>query len=718
MNQPETIGALRPGRPAPLGATWDGEGTNFAVYSEGARAVTLCLLGSSENSSERTVTLEERNHHVWHVYVPGIHPGARYGYRVDGDYDPHKGFRFNPAKLLLDPYARAVEGAVSWDSTVSGYDPSGKEDLKIDKRPNDAFVPRSVVTGAAYDWESDRRPSTPWEDTVIYELHAKGFSIGNPAIPESIRGTWLGLAHHTSIDYLRKLGVTAIELLPVHAFVDDEFLTSIGLRNYWGYSTLNYFTPEPRYGHTPDPLGQIGEFRHMVKSMHAAGIEVILDVVFNHTCEGNHLGPMLSWKGIDNRTYYRLEPKKPRFYTDFTGTGNTIDLSHPQVVKMVLDSMRYWVSEMRVDGFRFDLAVTLGREHPHFSPESGFFDAVHQDPLLGGVKLIAEPWDLGPEGHQSGHFPTLWSEWNDSYRDDVRGWWLQANHDRGELANRVAGSSDIFEASGRGPRASVNFVVAHDGYTLRDLVSYNDKHNEANGENNEDGHNHNQSTNFGVEGPTDDPAIQQLRRRTQRNMLATLMVSQGVPMLAHGDEINRTQAGNNNGYAQDNETTWIDWDLSDDDRELLRFTQHLIALRKEEPLLSRRRYFRGRPDTPDSLKDVAWLQPDGAEMTHQDWTNENSDPLIFRLSGSAIDETDEFGERIATSSLLIILHAAEHDIDVVLPHPNGDTGQQSWTPILSTDKSTGMPDESSIPAGSTLGVPSRTVLVLRGSSDS
>lgn len=717
MDRHDAYGSPRPGRPAPLGATWDGEGTNFAIYSRDASAVTLCIFTTSNDAPDYTVALEERNHDVWHVYIPGVHPGTRYGYRVDGDYEPSRGLRFNPAKLLLDPYARAIDGAVTWDPAVSGYTPSKKEDLIADARPNDAFVPKGVVTGSVYDWEGDRRPHTPWEETVIYEMHTKGFSKVNPAIPESLRGSWLGLAHEASLDYLTSLGVTAIELLPVHAFTDDAFLEDKGLSNYWGYSTLNFFTPEPRYAQSRDPLGHIGEFRHMVKAMHEAGIEVILDVVFNHTCEGNHLGPMLSWKGVDNRTYYRLEDKNPRFYTDFTGTGNMLDLSNPQVIKLVLDSLRYWADEMHVDGFRFDLAVTLGREDPAFLPGSGFFDAIHQDPLLSNIKLIAEPWDIGPHGHQVGAFPILWSEWNDAYRDDVRGWWLQEARDRGVLANRVAGSSDIYESSGRGPRASINFVVSHDGHTLRDLVSYDEKHNEANGEDNEDGHDHRQSTNFGEEGPSDDPMIQDLRYRTQRNMIATLLLSQGVPMLAHGDEINRTQSGNNNAYAQDNETSWIDWKLGEADENLLAFTRRVISLRKEEPLLRRRRYFRGRPDTPDTLKDVAWLRPDGEEMTHEDWIADTADPLILRLSGTAIDETNELGERIRTSSLLIILHSSDEDIAIVLPDPNGETGQKAWTPILTTDKPTGEPDRSSLPAGSKLILRARTVFVLRGSND-
>lgn len=717
MNRTEAYGSPRPGRPAPLGATWDGEGTNFAIYSRDARAVTLCLYTTSVDSPDCTIPLEERNHDVWHVYVPGVHPGTRYGYRFDGDYDPRHGLRFNPAKLLLDPYARAIDGNVVWDPVVYSYRQDKKDDLTADERLNDGFIPKGVVTGNVFDWEGDRRPQTPWEETVIYEVHAKGFTATNTAIPEALRGTWSGLAHTASIDYLLSLGITAIELLPVHAFVDDEFLTTQGLRNYWGYSTLNYFSPEPRYAQSVDPLGQIGEFRHMVKAMHEAGIEVFLDVVFNHTCEGNHLGPTLSWKGVDNRTYYRLEEKNPRFYADFTGTGNTLDLSNPQVTKMVMDSLRYWAEEMRIDGFRFDLAVTLGREHPDFYAGSGFFDAIHQDPILSTVKLIAEPWDIGPNGFQVGGFPTIWSEWNDSYRDDIRGWWLQGNQDRGQLANRVAGSSDIYEASGRGPRASVNFVVAHDGYTLRDLVSYKDKHNFSNNEENEDGHDHNQSINFGVEGPSDDPAIEGLRSRTQRNMLATLLLSQGVPMVAHGDEINRTQLGNNNAYAQDNEISWMNWELNRRDQELLAFTRRLTSLRRAEPLLRRRRYFRGRPDTPDSLKDVAWLRPDGDEMTHQDWIEGGTGPLIFRLSGSAIEEADEFGEPIRTSSLLVVLHSSEAPIEIALPDPDGDTGHHAWTPLLTTDSPTGKPDGSSIPAGSNVSVPARTVLVYRGTSD-
>lgn len=714
MIQNANIGTPRPGRPAPLGAHWDGEGTNFALYSRSASAVTLCIYDQDMSRPSTEIPLKERNHDVWHVYVPGIHPGTRYGFRIDGEYSPKEGLRSNPAKLLLDPYAKALDGTITWDPSMFGYSQETGDDLAIDKSSNDRFIPKAVVTGSEFDWDGDHRPNTPWTDSIVYEVHVKGFSQLNPSIPEKLRGTWLGMGHQESINYLRDLGMTAVELLPVHAFTDDPFLEDLGLRNYWGYSTLNFFTPDPRYASSADPLVQIGEFRHMVKAMHQAEIEVILDVVFNHTCEGNHLGPTLSWKGIDNSTYYRLDPDNPRFYTDYTGTGNTLDLSNPQVIKMVLDSLRYWVEDMHVDGFRFDLAVALGREDPSFDASSGFFDAIHQDPVLSNVKLIAEPWDLGPRGYQTGAFPTFWSEWNDVFRDDVRSWWLQGDTDRGTLANRVAGSSDIFEPSGRGPRASVNFIVAHDGYTLRDLVSFEEKHNEANGEDNQDGHGHNQSINFGVEGPTDDAAINELRARTQRNMLATLLLSQGVPMISHGDEANRTQLGNNNAYAQDNELAWMHWDHDDSATSLFNFTQDLISLRKKEPLLRRRRYFRGQPDRPHTLKDVAWLRPDGSEMTHEDWISAANDPLIFRLSGSAFEETDDLGAEIRTSSLLIVMHPSSRALQITLPEPNGETGHTGWETILSTDSCAATRSPETVHAGATVCIPARTVVVFRG----
>jgi glycogen operon protein len=713
MSQRKTYGTPRPGRPMPLGASWDGEGTNFAVYSRQATGVTLCLYDSDPAEPAATVPLAERNHDIWHVYVPGVHPGARYGYRFEGPWEPANGMRFNPHKLVLDPYARAIDGNVTWGPSVYPYKLESGDDTVLDERPNDADMPKGVVAHWDSSWEGDRHPNIPWEQAVIYELHVKGFTEQNPAIPEELRGTWSGVAHPASIEYLTKLGVTSVELLPVHAFVDDPFLTDKQLTNYWGYSTLNFFTPEPRYSSSADPLVQVGEFRRMVRELHAAGIEVLLDVVFNHTCEGNQLGPSLSWKGADNASYYRLLPDNRGRYVDFTGTGNTLDLSQPQVLKMVLDSLRYWVEEMHVDGFRFDLAVTLGREHPAFDPGSGFFDAIHQDPVLSNVKLIAEPWDLGPRGYQTGNFPTLWSEWNDRFRDGVREWWLRDDRNRGDMAYRIAGSSDIFGESRRGPRASVNFIVAHDGYTLRDLVSYEQKHNEANGEDNNDGHDFNQSSNFGVEGPSDDPGIEAARARTQRNLIATMMLSQGVPMLAHGDEINRTQGGNNNAYAQDNPTTWIDWKLDEADEALLAFTTEAIALRQREPLLRRRRYFRGQPDSPEALKDIAWLKPDGSEMSHDDWAVQNDDPLIFRLSGSAFEESNELGEQIRTSSLLVVMHAAPEDIEVTLPEPNGDTGQAYWTVALTTHDD---PDHcrDRIEQGTTISVPARTLLVLRG----
>ncbi len=713
MTQREEFGTPRPGRPEPLGASSDGEGTNFAVFSRHATGVTLCLYGEDVERPERTIPLVERTNDIWHVYLPGVHVGTRYGYRFSGPYEPEAGHQFNPNKVVLDPYARAIDGQVTWNPAVFSHVMGSRDDLSIDDRQNDAFVPKAVVSGGEFDWDGDRRPRVPWNESIIYEVHVKGFTQLNPAIPEPMRGSWLGLSHEASIDYLISLGVTAVELLPVHAFVDDAFLIERGLTNYWGYSTLNFFTPEPRYASSADPLAQVAEFKRMVKELHAAGIEVILDVVYNHTCEGNHLGPTLSWKGADTAAYYRLSPDNRLEFTNYSGTGNTLNLAEPQVIKMVLDSLRYWVEDMHVDGFRFDLAVTLGREHPAFDPGSGFFDAIHQDPVLSGVKLIAEPWDLGPRGYQTGSFPALWSEWNDRFRDDVRGWWLQESRDPAEMAYRMAGSSDIFGSSGRGPRASVNFVVAHDGFTLRDLVSYRDKHNEANHEENRDGHDFNLSANFGVEGPSDDPAIRDLRTRAQRNLLATLMLAQGVPMLAHGDESNRTQCGNNNAYAQDNQTTWMPWDPDDEDRSLLEFTRSLIALRRSEPLLRRRRYFQGQPDTPDTLKDVAWLKPDGRELVHDDWVNPGESPLIFRLSGTAIDEQDELGGEIRTSSLLVIMHPAAAPIEVTLPDPNGDTGQAVWELILSTESPTENLGECRV-EGSIVQVPGRTLLVFRG----
>ncbi|HEV2128086.1 MAG TPA: glycogen debranching protein GlgX [Thermomicrobiales bacterium] len=717
MSLPEVFGTPRPGRPIPLGAHWDGEGTNFAIYSRHASAVTLCLYENDNHEKPfATVPLDERMQDVWHVYLPGVHAGTRYGYSFEGEYEPAEGHRFNPNKVMLDPYAKALAGTVQWDPAVFPYQLGAEDDDVMDERPNDAFVPKAVVTGGDFRWEGDPRPNIPWNESVIYELHVKGFTECNPAIPERLRGTWQGVSHEASIEYLKRLGVTAVELLPPHAFVDDQFLVDKGLSNYWGYSTLNYFTPEPRYAESSDPLVQVSEFRRMVKELHSAGIEVIIDVVYNHTCEGNHLGPALSWRGVDNATYYRLLPDNPRHYIDYTGTGNSLDVAHPQTLKLVLDSLRYWVEEMHVDGFRFDLGVTLGREWPQFDAGSGFFDAIHQDPVLSAVKLIAEPWDIGPRGYQTGAFPILWSEWNDRFRDEVREWWLKGGQDRGTMAYRMAGSSDIFRGSGRGPRASINFIVAHDGFTLRDLVSYEEKHNEANGENNEDGHDHNQSANFGAEGHTNIPEINALRSRMQRNLLASLLLAQGVPMLAHGDEVNRSQNGNNNAYAQDNELTWMDWNLDEGDLALYEFTSRVVALRESEPLLRRRRYFRGQPDHPSALKDVAWLKPDGSEMEHGDWIAETDEPLIFRLSGTAIEEPDEFGIAIRTSSLLVVMHRGAEETEIVLPDPNGETNQKQWEVVISTDCVDGTTSGEMHRAGASLTVPARTVMVLRGAS--
>jgi glycogen operon protein len=545
---------VHPGTPRPLGATWDGTGTNFAVFSAHATGVDLCLYDDNAESPCMTIELPERTYGIWHGYLPGIGPGTRYGLRVHGPYKPELGERFNPAKMLLDPYALAIDGQLTWDETVYAYDlEDPDDDLSLSETPNDASMPKALVIDPAFDWEGDEPPRTLWDETVIYEVHVKGFTRQHPDIPEDIRGTYKALGHPAAIEHFKSLGVTAVELLPVHSFVDDHFLTQKGLVNYWGYSTLGFFSPEARYSHDRTPGGQVREFKEMVKALHAAGLEVILDVVYNHTCEGNHLGPTLSFKGIDNTNYYRLLPGKPQYYLDFTGTGNSTNAHHAQVLTMMTDSLRYWVTEMHVDGFRFDLATTLGRDRYDFDPSGGFFDALHQDPVLANVKLIAEPWDIGEGGYQVGGFPVLWAEWNDKYRDDIRTFWQTREPVLSRMGYRLTGSADLYEAGGRAPHASVNLISAHDGFTLHDLVSYETKHNEANGENSEDGHDHNISANYGHEGPTNAPETNALRERQKRNMLATLFFSQGTPMICGGDELGRTQQGNNNASCQDNE---------------------------------------------------------------------------------------------------------------------------------------------------------------------
>jgi glycogen operon protein len=678
MTEAATRQRVRPGSRFPLGATPDGEGTNFALFSENAKRVELCLFDEN-GRNERCVPLRETSAHVWHGYLPGIGPGQRYGYRVDGPWDPENGHRFNASKLLIDPYARALTGDVDWDEPVFGYR-LGKSDLVRDKSNDAQGVPKGIVIADDFDWEGDRRPDIALHDSVIYELHVKGFTENHPDLPEELRGTYAGLAAPPVISYLKDLGITAVELLPVHAFLDDRHLLERGLRNYWGYNTINFFAPEARYSASGDTGGQVTEFKQMVKALHAAGIEVILDVVYNHTAEGNHLGPTLSFRGIDNASYYRLVPDDPRHYMDYTGTGNTLNAMHPQVLQLIMDSLRYWVEEMHVDGFRFDLASALARELHDVDRLGSFFDVIHQDPVLSRVKLIGEPWDIGEGGYMVGSFPPLWSEWNDKYRDTVRAYWKAGDVSVAELAYRLTGSSDLYQGDGRRPSASINFVVAHDGFTLHDLVSYNDKHNEANGENNRDGHDHNLSWNHGVEGPTDDEAIIAAREQTKRNLIATLLVSQGVPMLAHGDEIGRTQHGNNNVYAQDNETSWVDWNLDGRKRALLEFTRDMIALRERHPSLGRPRFFQGRRIRGSPVEDLAWFRPDGEPMTDEEWDEGWARAIAMRLGGKALTEVDQDGNRLVDDDLFLLLNGHYEPVTFCLPPEGNDT----WTVVVDT----------------------------------
>jgi len=661
---------LWPGSPRPLGATWDGEGVNFALFAENATGVELCLFDGPELDREvARVALGECSNGVWHGYLPDVRSGRAYGYRVHGPYEPNAGHRFNPHKLLIDPYARAIAGRVEWSDAQFGYaigDPD--EDLSFSEEDSAPQVPKSVVVDSAFTWGDDRPPHVPWSRTVIYECHVKGMTALHPGVPEELRGTYLGLASEPVLDHLLALGVTAVELLPVHHFVVDRPLLERGLTNYWGYNSVGFFAPDPRYA--TDARGeQVREFKSMVKAFHRVGIEVILDVVYNHTGEGNHLGPTLCFRGIDNTAYYQLEPEAPRFYTDHTGCGNSLDLSHPRVLQLVLDSLRYWVTEMHVDGFRFDLATTLAREdrqNREFDPFARFFTTVQQDPVLSGVKLVAEPWDLGPGGYRLGGFPPDWAEWNGRYRDAVRRFWRGDEGQVPELASRLTGSSDLFQGSGRGPYASVNFVTCHDGFTLHDLVSYERKHNEANGEENRDGADDNWSRNWGHEGETEAVRIVHLRERMKRNFLATLAFSQGVPMLSHGDEVGRTQEGNNNAYCQDNEIAWMDWNLDENARELLRFTQEVFRVTRENPVFRRRRFFAGSPVRP-GVKDVAWLRPDGKEMAETDWHDPRNRILGMLIPGQASDEMDERGRPNQGQTLLLLLNGGPRSRYFELP---------------------------------------------------
>ena len=660
------------GHPYPLGATWDGSGVNFAIFSEHATKVELCLFDSMRSKRETLrIPLPEQTDMVWHGYIPELQPGQLYGYRVHGPYDPLAGHRFNPHKVLLDPYAKAIGRPTKWSDAMFTYRIGDEaEDLSYDERDNAACAPLAAVIDPSFNWGNDRPPRIPWHHAVVYELHVKGYTILHPEVPEKLRGTYAGLATEPVIRHLKNLGVTSVELLPIHHHVDDRHLVEHGLANYWGYNTLAFFAPDIRYS-SRRSAGVIREFKLMVKAMHAAGIEVILDVVYNHTAEGNQMGPTLSLRGVDNASYYRLVADQPRFYMDYTGCGNSLNMRHPRVLQLIMDSLRYWVLEMHVDGFRFDLASTLARELHEVDKLGAFFDIIHQDPVLSQVKLIAEPWDLGEGGYQVGNFPVGWTEWNGKYRDCVRRFWKGDGGTVNEFATRLCGSADLYSHSGRRPYASINFVTCHDGFTLRDLVSYNDKHNEANGEENRDGNNDNQSWNCGVEGPTDDPEILQLRERQMRNFLATLFISQGVPMLLAGDEFGHTQNGTNNAYCQDNETTWLNWNLTEKQRELIAFTSRLTRLQREQPVLHRRTFFQGTSIRGAEMQEVTWFEPSGEEMTDEQWNAGYVRAFAVRLAGDAIPESDSRGRVIVGDTLAMFFNAHHEPVTFVLPRqPN------------------------------------------------
>jgi isoamylase len=696
-----------PGTPYPLGATYDGSGTNFALFSEVAEHVEVCLF--APDGTETRHRLTEVDGFVWHSFLPGVEPGQRYGYRVHGPDDPDRGLRCNPSKLLLDPYAKAIDGTIEWDESLFGYrfgDPDSANDAD-----SAAHMPKCVVINPFFDWAADRAPRHPYAESVFYEAHVKGMTERHPEIPDEMRGTYAGIAHPVIIDHLTALGVTAVELMPVHHFVNDSILVDRGLSNYWGYNTIGFLAPDSKYSSSTNPGGQVQEFKTMVRTLHDAGIEVILDVVYNHTGEGNHFGPTLSFRGIDNAAYYRLADDDPRHYTDYTGTGNTLNVRHPHTLQLIMDSLRYWVTEMHVDGFRFDLAATLAREFYDVDRLSSFFDLVQQDPVVSQVKLIAEPWDVGPGGYQVGNFPPLWTEWNGKYRDTVRDFWRGEPATIGEFAARITGSADLYETSGRRPVASVNFVTAHDGFTLRDLVSYNEKHNEANLDDNTDGERHNRSWNCGVEGDTDDSRVIALRAQQRRNFITTLFVSQGVPMICHGDELGRTQRGNNNGYCQDNETTWIDWSKVDVD--LLAFTREVAALRRDHQVFRRRRFFDGRPVRRrggGGMPDIAWFRPDSSEMTEEDWGSGFGRSVAMFLNGQGIPDRDTRGQRVVDDSFYLAFSAHDAPIDFTLPP--AEYGK-AWEVVI--DTLNGVDDErrTAVAAGATIPIGPRAIVVLR-----
>lgn len=696
-----------PGSPYPLGATCNEAGVNFALFANNATAVELCLFNDA--NEEVRINIKERTHQIWHVFLPDVKPGQFYGYRVHGLYQPERGYRYNPNKVLLDPYAKSISGAVKWNKSVFGYDLEDPDrDLSFSKSDNSAYVPKSVVIEPIFDWEDDKVLAIPYHETIIYETHVKGFTMLNPEIPENIRGTYAALAHPATIRYLNNMGVTAIELMPVHHFIVDEHLTKKGLSNYWGYNTIGFFTPDARYSSSGFRGGQVTEFKKMVKELHKAGLEVIIDVVYNHTAEGNELGPTLSFKGIDNCSYYRLLDENNRYYKDYTGTGNTLNANLPNVLRLMMDSLRYWILEMHVDGFRFDLAATLARELHDVDMLSGFFNIIYQDPVISQVKLIAEPWDVGEGGYQVGNFPSDWAEWNGKYRDCMRDYWRGAGSMLGEFAERLTGSPDLYKGDSRKPTASINFITAHDGFTLQDLVSYDEKHNEANGEDNQDGENHNRSWNCGVEGPTDDPQTIKLRNQQKRNLLATLFLSQGVPMMVAGDEFGRTQSGNNNAYCQDNEISWLNWETAD--KSLQEFTQKLISLRKNHPVLSRRRWFEGRAVKASGLNDIAWFLPEGREMSEDNWSHDFAKSLGVYLNGNEIRSVDRKGDKVIDDSFYIIFNAYEGPLDYILPP---EKYGRCWIKILDTKENCVSEDGTCLKASEIMNVAGRTVVVLK-----
>jgi isoamylase len=698
-----------PGKPYPLGATWDGKGVNFAIYSETAEKVELCLFDDRNSRSHREcVALSEVTGHVWHIYLPGIVPGKVYGYRIYGPYKPEEGLRFNPAKLLIDPYGKAICGSVDWKAPVFGYQVGNKDgDLARDDRDDAWGKPKCVVIDSWFDWEGDHPPRTPWNDSSIYEVHVKGFTARHPAVPAGKRGTYAGLVSEPAMEYIKSLGITSVELLPVHDFLDDKTLVDKGLRNYWGYNTTNFFSPTAVYSSSGDTCGQVNEFKQMVKALHREGIEIILDVVYNHTSEGNELGPTVSFRGIDNPTYYRLAEADKRHYTDYTGTGNSLNVHHPQVLQLIMDSLRYWVQEMHVDGFRFDLAATLARELHDVDKLSAFFDIVHQDPVVSQVKLIAEPWDLGEGGYQVGNFPILWTEWNGKYRDAVRRFWRGDDGQVRELAYRLSGSSDLYEWSGRKPYASINFITAHDGFTLHDLVSYNEKHNEANGQDSGDGTNENLAWNCGVEGPTDDINIIELRKRQKRNFLATLLLSEGVPMLCGGDEIGRSQRGNNNAYCQDNDISWYDWKLDEHREKMLAFARLLVRVRLQHPALRRRKFFQGRPIRGTNVKDIIWLRPDGHEMSDKDWNASWVRCIGVFLAGEMPGEVDKEGNPLVDNSLIILLNSNNDSVEFRMPELKA-----KWHIEVDTGAPSVRPGETTVNSGEIVEVAGRSVILL------